>query len=390
MKKYMVLAYIMLLCFLCACNKPKDDASDAPAINCENGYDNYVISADNGYYLLCGNLIAYWDGKLEHKARPLCNRLECDHISDDCVSFIPTLSYQKKIFYVDGYLYLFSGFPQQDPVTHSEAYNLWKVAADGSSKEIVLSTKQLPVMYTVLQRDVYYEVRTEEENGKSICSVFSQPLEGGEEKLIWKSQLQNGGLSSLQGIGENLYIQEYGVEASVDLNDPDFNREELKEEENIYVYQPETGELKEDTLYQNKKWRGTALRNFFEGKLYYSYHNSATENELWCRDIQNGAEAEAKCVGSLPTNVCTVDSKFFYSARGGSEAKVFDYEGNVVLKIPMSSEDVLEWVPGTAEYVFGHYEKAVENEMGIEHSIFILERDKLADGTAEMITLIQR
>ena len=62
----------------------------------------------------------------------------------------------------------------------------------------------------------------------------------------------------------------------------------------------------------------------------------------------------------------------------------------MVLKIPMSSEDVLEWVPGTAEYVFGHYEKAVENEMGIEHSIFILERDKLADGTAEMVTLIQK
>lgn len=110
-------------------------ASTVPQVNGEYFSYNYIVSGKDGYFLLCGNLIGYWDGKKEHQALPLCNRPDCSHNTSDCVAYVQIL--EPKLFYVDDSLYIF-GQRQYNDVTKSEAFPFWKIAADGSSKLVDL------------------------------------------------------------------------------------------------------------------------------------------------------------------------------------------------------------------------------------------------------------
>ena len=268
-KKYVILlTELIILCVFCSCNK-SDSASKIPQINCEYGYFNYVVPGEDGYYLLCNGLIGFWDGNMNHKATPLCKRPDCSHNTNECSSYI--YGAKQKMFYVDGYLYLFSLIGGQNSVNKSVKFPFWKVAADGSSKEVALYTSDIPQKYTVFQNKIYYEIQAEDENGKLICRILCQPLEGGEEEQIWKSSLQNGSLGILQGIGEKLYFSEKGLDPSLDTNDPEFDFEKAEYQKNFYAYQPETGELVRNPDFNGKDGSKIVIRNIYDGKLFYSY-----------------------------------------------------------------------------------------------------------------------
>lgn len=285
MKRRKILSFtcFVVLCFLCACNTEKQSStSNLPPLNCEYGYGNYAVSGEDGYYFLCGELIVYWDGDLNHKALPLCKRPDCKHNSSECQSYV--MGAQMKMYYVDGYIYVFSYAFSTDPVTKSDTFTLWKVAADGTSKEKALKVNDMPANYTIFEGQVYYEFRAENAEGKIVSRILCQPLEGGEEVQIWESSLQNGSVNILQGIGDKVYFYEGGIDISIDMTAPNFDLNEIEEEHNMYTYEPKTGELVKNPEFNGKDGSKIKIRNFYDGKLFYSYWDGI-KNEMWYRTI---------------------------------------------------------------------------------------------------------
>lgn len=391
-KKYIFLFVgFSILCFLCSCGNA-DSANKVPQINCEYGYSNFAVSGEDGYYFLCKGRISYWDGNIDHKAVPLCKRPDCKHNSNECYSCI--MGAQYKMFYVDGYLYVFDLFASQDPVTKSQAFPLWKVAADGTSKEKVLYASEQPADYTIFKDKVYYELRTPNAEGKTVGRILCQPLEGGEETLVWESSLQNGIISTLQGIGDELYFYEDGIAMSIDMNAPDFDIDEAEVEYNLYVYEPETKELIKNPDFQGKDGSKIKIRNIYDGKVYYSYWDNK-KNEMWCKPVEGDGEEE--CLGSMPPYVNIMDSEYAYAywrrdaEKGISYVKAYDHEGNLLQEIRMPHmDDMLEWIPATEEYIFAYYLGPISEDGSHQDiAIVLLERSKLAEGKAELIWLFQ-
>lgn len=395
MKKVFLAAMISLgLCVLCACGKGKTGirGEEVAQINCETDFKNYVVSGKDGYYLFCNGLIARWDGDVNHTAVPLCSRPNCSHDSEACFSFVQTL--EKKIFYIDENIYIF-GYPNISSVTKEAKCPLWKISADGSGKEIVLYASDWPSIYTIFQDDVYYGLQKEDENGKSVCCVARQPLSGGEETLVWTSDLQAGSFTILQGIGDRLYLQECGVDRSMDMDDPDLDFDQLDWKYNLYTYQPGTDQWEKNPIV-NENGSVLTINNVFAGRLYYSLGKGETENQLYSIPVDGNGEAAA--LGKLPKYACKTDTEYVYTywrrdlENGTSGVKVYDYDRNLKQEIQMAQmDDNLEWIPATEQYVFGYYETGQVNENGqAECAVVLLEREKFADGTAEMIPLIRR
>ena len=393
-KKILILLFhLMLLCFLCSCSNGEEKAvgNHMAAFNCEFAYFNYAISGEQGYYFLCDGLIGYWDGNMEHKAVPLCKRPDCSHHTDECPAFISGA--YKKIFYKEGNLYLFSSFGHQNPVTKAENTPLWKVAADGSSKEIALYAEELPQLYTIARNKVYYESHTENKNGKYVCRIHCKPLKGGEEVLVWESGLQNSFLEVLQEIEGKIYFSETGIDMSVNVKEPGFDFKNAETERNFYSYQPETGELLVNPEFDGKDGRKVFIRNIFDGKIYYSY-GEEREKEFWCRPL--GKEGAGTLIGIQPYGVNKADSDFMYSLwmmdvkQETNGMKAYDHEGNLLQEFQLPHMgDSIEWIPATEEYIFGHY-IGVSGENGrSEAAIILIERDKLAEGKAEMIRIFE-
>ncbi len=396
MKKYILMMLCVLwLCCLCSCSKNRTKGSSAaePSINCEYGMKNFAVSGDKGYYFFCSNLFVFWDGNPEHVAMPICDRADCSHDQSKCPAYVST-SQEAKIFYYNGSLYVFGGAKQHDPVTQEVGYPLWKIAADGSSKEIAMVAKEEPYSYTIFKGVVYYEIQTEDVNGKMVCSVWSQPLDGGEEKEIFHSQYQNGGLAMIQGIGDLLYFKESGIDMSIDLEDPELDFENLDLNQVLYTYNPKTEELRSNPMNEEEDWT-TIIRNVFNGEVYYNLWKSEEENAMWSKEIDG--DGEVSWVGVPQFYVRAADPDYMYTTwmnhetDGTHEVKIFDHDGNVKQTISMRGTDRLDIVPATEEYVFGYFvEMTSEEEGDMYSSIVLLERDKIAEGKAEMITLFKR
>ncbi len=387
-KKYtFLLAGFIMLCFLCSCSKNKPgSAHKVPSINCEYAFYNFAVSGEDGYYLLCGNLLGYWDGDLEHLASPLCKRPDCLHDTDECSARVP--GGFDKLFYVDGFLYVFGSIGHQDPVTKSEVFPLWKFAADGSSREQVLFASELPQIYTVFQDKVYYGAYRENEEGKQVYSLFCQPLQGGKEVRLWESELQNGGVGMLQGAGEILYFDESGVDLSIDTSDPDYDFSEAEWQYNFWQYVPETGELRKNPEFNGKEGNKVVIRNVYQDKLYYSYGDNG-KKELWCQSLEG--EKTDTFLGDA-TGVTAVDSEFTYThylrKRGKDEGRleIYDYERNLLQEFRFQNwEEDLVLLPGTEEYLFGYYQGQItDGGRKWDRAIVIVERSKLLEGKAEL------
>lgn len=378
---------------LCSCSTDKPKASEGvPKINCEQEGWNYIINGEDGYYLLCNGLTAYWDGNLEHQAVPLCKRPDCSHRTEACTAFVQ--SGKEKLFYADGSLYLFSGFPKEDPVTHGTVFSFWKIAADGSSKEAVFTVRDDPHNYTVFQDFVYYKQYLEDENGKLTDHLFRRPLEGGEEELLWKSSLQADGLvGTLQMVGDLLYFNEGGYDKATDLDDPQLDLDRIVSECNLYTYHPGTGELVKNPEFDGKKGNQISILNLYEGQIFYSYWQDG-RIELWCKPIEGEEAGRLLGVAPIYANRADFDYAYTYCRRepqkGVSSMKAYDHEGNLLQDLQMPHMDgSLEWVPATDAYVFGYYTGLVSDDGSKwDQAIVVLERSKLAKGKAKMIRVL--
>lgn len=394
-RKYALWAvWLMACCFLCSCGADKPEAAGkVPRINCEQEGYHYIINGEDGYYLFCNGLTAYWDGNLEHQATPLCKRPDCSHRTETCSAFVQ--DGKEKLFYADGSLYLFSGFPRKDPVTHSEVFPFWRIAADGSAKDVVFTVEDIPLNYTVFDGFVYYKQHLEDENGKMVDHLFRRPLQGGEAELIWRSSLQADGLvGTLQMIGDLLYFEEEGYDPAIDIDDPALDLDQVVTKHHLYTYHPGTGELTKNPEFDGKEGDQIYIRNLYDGQVFYAYGQDR-EKELWYKPIEGGEAGT--CLGLMPPYVNRADSDYAYTycrrepELGINSMKVYDHGGGKLLQeLQMPHMDGwLEWVPATEEYVFGYYTGLVSDDGSKwDKAIVVLERDKLAEGKAEMVRIM--
>ena len=94
---------------------------------------------------------------------------------------------------------------------------IWRVQNDGSGKEIVGEIPDASVVnYTVFQDKIYYTMEDIRTDGNYQFSVWQMSLDGKEKKQIWQGDLYSGYISTLQGIGEWLYVSESGCEEAID------------------------------------------------------------------------------------------------------------------------------------------------------------------------------
>ena len=71
--------------------------------------------------------------------------------------------------------------------------------------------------------------------------------------------------------------------------------------------------------------------------------------------------------------------------------KAYDHEGNLLQEFQLPHMgDSIEWIPATEEYIFGYYRGATGENGRLDAAIILIERDKLAEGKAEMIRLLER
>ena len=366
------------------------EASSAPLVNGEFSYFNYVVPGDGGYYLLCGNLVGYWDGVKEHRARPLCGRPDCGHNNSDCMAFVPVFV-SRKMFLVEDSLYVV-GQAEYDNVTKAGASPLWKIAKDGSAKEAVCYIDKMPLQYTIFKEQLYYAVE-EEEDGKTVASVWCQSLNGKDKKEIWKSSLQQSVITPMQGIGEELYFQERGFDKTIDLNDPSLDFEKIQAETNLYAYNPQTDSWKTNPLDNKKEGKFTHIRNIYDGNMYYSYDKEGTLT-LWSKPVDG--EGDPRMVGILPKYPYTADEDYVYAyCRRDTENqtngfKIYNYNGEVIQEI--SFPDMLtklDVFPLTKEYVFGYMTKYLEEECITEHAIVLLDKEEIAKGQAEIVPVFE-
>lgn len=77
--------------------------------------------------------------------------------------------------------------------------------------------------------------------------------------------------------------------------------------------------------------------------------------------------------------------------RGTSSVKAYDHEGNLVqeIQLPNGAND-MAWIPVTEEYILCYYTGQVNEEGKLDTAIILIERDKLAEGKAEMIRIFEK
>lgn len=94
MKKIYHLLIIAIVVFLVGCSSNHQLDSDVNTIICDNtipNEDSNVTTSNSGIYYSLPNNIAYWDIYLKESIM-LCNRAECQHTDETCMSYIPYMA----------------------------------------------------------------------------------------------------------------------------------------------------------------------------------------------------------------------------------------------------------------------------------------------------------
>ena len=93
--------------------------------------------------------------------------------------------------------------------------------------------------------------------------------------------------------------------------------------------------------------------------------------------------------------MCIADSDYSYTSclwdkdLKYSSIKAYDHDGNLKQELRFyKREEDLKWIPATEEYLFGYFEGEMKGNKW-DTAIVVLERDKIAEGKAEMIRIFE-
>lgn len=192
---------------------------------------------EDGYYFRRGEFIYYLDEKTD-TLLPLCNRADCLHERETdeerreaCNAFVANefeRSNCRGIAYCNGYLYCLS----IDSNEFHERATLYRIAADGSSKEQVVQWDDVAIGKWIIHRDTFfYEERIyyfpseheeeSEEDVQDLITVKKLKLSGSMEQpeTLYVCEEENvyyGGCNWLVAYGNYFYIIISGVKFESD------------------------------------------------------------------------------------------------------------------------------------------------------------------------------
>ena len=268
---------------------------------------------------------------------------------------------------------------------------IWRVQNDGSGKEIVGEIPDASVVnYTVFQDKIYYTMEDIRTDGNYQFSVWQMSLDGKEKKQIWQGDLYSGYISTLQGIGEWLYVSESGCEEAIDwTNEDNIDFEKLPTRTNLYLYQPQSEEWITNPDEYKKEDVLLSIQNIYQNEIYLTYYDSKAEiRKVWKKGFD--LEDEAQFVGEFPRKAYKWDNLYGYTWPDRNDEdenwfEIYDYDGNLVQKIDLYPYDDVDIVSADEKYAFVYWEQVQDNVS--QDVIGVIERDKIATQEATLIQL---
>ena len=195
LKKKNVFILIIMIVFLllsgCGGKPNGEGASSEPFfVNCDSDF----VKHGDIIYFYEGGLSSEPDSKLRFldvstgECMPLCGKPDCMHNGADCnasvnaTGFIRLMLYNGRLFWIE------SGSPE---------FILYSIKTDGTDrrKELTLDDELYSLAYGEGTAEIHEGVlyvcgsasRVSDGKPSIVCTVFSQPLNGGEAKLIYRS-----------------------------------------------------------------------------------------------------------------------------------------------------------------------------------------------------------
>lgn len=268
---------------------------------------------------------------------------------------------------------------------------IWRVENDGSGKEIVGEIPDASVVnYTVFQDKIYYTMEDVRTDGNYQFSVWQMSLDGKEKKQIWQGDLYSGYISTLQGIGEWLYVSESGCKEAIDwTNEDNIDFEKLPTRTNLYLYQPQSEEWITNPDEYKKEDVLLSIQNIYQNEIYLTYYDSKAEiRKVWKKGFD--LEDEAQFVGEFPRKVYKWDDLYGYTWPDRNNEnenwfEIYDHNGTFVQKIDLYPYDDVDIVSADEKYAFVYWEQVQDNVS--QDVIGVIERDKIATQEATLIQL---
>lgn len=236
----MIMLCLSMLTILTSCSKEKKvESSDSYVFGQDYQYmfynfDTYnfdLIEGEWGYYLVHSNFIYIID-KQTMKMAPLCNKPNCLHDKEtDSNKLLQCNAYLNpgdtfitfQLQYYNGSIYYLNTIMNVENSTMH--YELYKLSADGSTRDKVLTLTNVKIGAWSIHRGVFY-YSTEEFDKKSDCidtsdqtlisKVATYEIELGraqeDETLIYRTDRKVEGMAQpfLIAYGNHLYIQDFG------------------------------------------------------------------------------------------------------------------------------------------------------------------------------------
>lgn len=230
MKKTVLSILLLSLIFLCSCSKTETPTPTQSENNChlrpkqlsENDFDisrrldpESILQVDDGILLAVPatkdtdfqTTLYYFDSKSQ-QIIPTCAQPNCTHDkkSTNCTANLTGLDAWRGLYYTDGWVYVAG----QGNGEYGGQYCLWRIALDGSGRDVVVpfgrmaANDTLPSGDWMIHRGYVYYTKADDE--KTI-SVYRQNLQKkGEEKLYSVSGIGSQ-LLRLCGVDDGFYFE---------------------------------------------------------------------------------------------------------------------------------------------------------------------------------------
>ncbi len=178
-----------------------DPESDYDYMFREVSNGSCAARSDKGYYFINKEIIYFSDaGKIS--PIPLCNRINCTHDGDGCNAYIGDQE-QMNISYCDGYVYTVIA----DIISSTEmSPKLLRIAADGSSKDVVLDDMAITGCIVFHRGYGYYASSDYDISSEDVIShtrLMRLDLSDYSQDVIYET---DGEISWIMAYGDYLYI----------------------------------------------------------------------------------------------------------------------------------------------------------------------------------------
>ncbi len=315
----------------------------------------YYYWGDVGYLMFCD--------KTSGVSVPLCNRPDCEHNTSDCnayfeVDYASDRYVVSMLMYYDGAVYI-QGFDDQGYV------NLYKVAADGSSREKCMSlfkvdTEDLEDFYRSLNICIHRGYVYYIDNDESMPALRRMKLGSSSTEVIFQTSGERPNLYRIQAYGDYVFFQggNFTDDTYLEMNG------------GIWAYNTLTNEV--------KLVKDDAISSFsiVDNIIYYATETGVSAYSLETRQDTEIAESEA-----YPLMFADERYLYIYTVGGaGLTLSVYTREGEKVCTI--SDSNIYNFYNGNSEYLFGKWCITEENG-SIETGVARLLIDDIAGGNAK-------